>query len=245
MPSTAIAGNRYAALLSESGSDDAAEPRTAKKVKAKRKVKRKVPPEGSEAMVQSAFEPSPSRPNRKRKKGGTEGDKQADGAQKLEEDGAQEKHETGDQQGPLPLGAEKTLPGGVTIKVLRAAPADAVIATKGCEVRLIYEGRLAKNNRRFDNGEIDFLLGDGTMLPGFAKGVSGMGVGERRLIHIPWKLGYGKKGKKPKIPPMSDLDFDASLTFCGVDWKERSNRSEMSNKRREAAKRRGKKPRPT
>ena len=30
----------------------------------------KVPPEGSEAMVQSAFEPSPSRPNRKRKKGG-------------------------------------------------------------------------------------------------------------------------------------------------------------------------------
>lgn len=35
----------------------------------------------------------------------------------------------------------------------------------------------------------------GTMLPGFAKGVSGMGVGERRLIHIPWKLGYGKKGR--------------------------------------------------
>ena len=33
------------------------------------------------------------------------------------------------------------------------------------------------------------------MLPGFAKGVSGMGVGERRLIHIPWKLGYGKKGR--------------------------------------------------
>lgn len=35
----------------------------------------------------------------------------------------------------------------------------------------------------------------GTMLPGFAKGVTGMGVGERRLIHIPWKLGYGKKGR--------------------------------------------------
>lgn len=136
----------------------------------------------------------------------------------------------------------------------------------------------------------------GTMLPGFAKGVTGMGVGERRLIHIPWKLGYGKKGratiwglepqwcddqmednfsgfrgickhtvfkislirwfrwfgfvlfllgcqrlkpsdaevvlsgKKPKIPPMSDLDFDASLTFCGVDWKERSNRSDAGLK---------------
>ena len=30
----------------------------------------KVPPEGSEAMVHSAFEPSPSRPNRKRNKAG-------------------------------------------------------------------------------------------------------------------------------------------------------------------------------
>ena len=42
---------------------------------------------------------------------------------------------------PLPLGASKTLPGGVTIQVLRAAPPGAVLATKGCEVRLIYEAR--------------------------------------------------------------------------------------------------------
>ena len=89
-------------------------------------------------------------------------------------------------------------------------------------MRLIYEGRLpAKNDRRFDNGEIDFLLGDGAMIPGFAAGVEGMAVGERRLIRVPWRLGYGKKGKKPKIPPMSDLHFEASLTFCGVDWKQR------------------------
>ena len=48
MPSTAIAGNRYAALLSDSGSEDAAEPRTAKKVKAKRKAKRKAPVEAGQ-----------------------------------------------------------------------------------------------------------------------------------------------------------------------------------------------------
>lgn len=41
-----------------------------------------------------------------------------------------------------------------------------------------------------------------------------------------------KKGKKPKIPPMSDLDFDASLTFCGIDWKERSKKSERPVRRR-------------
>ena len=89
-------------------------------------------------------------------------------------------------------------------------------------------------------------MAEGTMLPGFAIGVAGMGVGERRLIRVPWRLGYGKKGKRPKIPPKSDLDFDASLTFCGIDWKRRVSHKppEMSNKRREAAKRRGKKPRP-
>eukprot|EP00930_Biecheleria_cincta_P046958 TRINITY_DN32481_c0_g1_i1.p1 TRINITY_DN32481_c0_g1~~TRINITY_DN32481_c0_g1_i1.p1 ORF type:complete len:452 (-),score=74.91 TRINITY_DN32481_c0_g1_i1:44-1399(-) len=151
-------------------------------------------------------------------------------------------------EAPLPAGSTRTLQGGVTIKVIRAAPEGSAVARHGCEVKLLYEGSLPnKKGLRFDAGEIDFLLGDGTMLKGFATGVVGMHVGERRLIHIPWRLGYGKKGKPPKIPPMSDLDFDASLVFCGVDWGHRisDKRSDMSNKRREAGKRRGKKPKAT
>eukprot|EP00913_Durusdinium_trenchii_P016142 g15171.t1 len=183
----------------------------------------------AEADAAGAFDPSAGtaqlRRKRKRRPSAT-AERLSEGtatarSEMTEEARVDTKHDPGTL---LPLGATKTLPGGVVIKVLRAAPFGAPVALKGSEVRLIYEGRLAKNQRRFDNGEIDFLLGDGTMLPGFVQGVTGMGVGERRLIQIPWKLGYGKKGKKPKIPPMSDLDFDASLTFCGIDWKERSKK---------------------
>ncbi|CAJ1339471.1 unnamed protein product [Effrenium voratum] len=218
----ALAGNRYAALL-EDDSEEAP--------KVRKRTKRKAAKPDAEPELPKK---RPRRAAREAEPGST-----AEATQAPESEAPEAK------PGPLPTGTEKKLQGGVTIKVLRAAPEGAAIAAKGCELRLIYEGRLpAKNDRRFDNGEIDFLLGDGSMLPGFVIGVTGMAVGERRLIRIPWRLGYGKKGKKPKIPPMSDLDFEASLTFCGVDWKQRESKSDMSNKRREAAKRRGKKPRP-
>ncbi|CAE7238534.1 FKBP53 [Symbiodinium sp. CCMP2456] len=263
---SAYSGNRFAALGSE---DECEEPDSktdaktdipAKSVPKRRsKRKRSKVESGGEGAGADPAHSATRLPKRKRKK-----EKRL-----TEEDGtgdveAAASHGHGDGHGPaceakepakepqveglLPTGTTKTLQGGVTIKVLRAAPEGAQLATKGCEVKLMYEGRLPdKNGRRFDVGEIDFLLGDGTMLPGFAIGVAGMGVGERRLIRVPWRLGYGKKGKRPKIPPKSDLDFDASLTFCGIDWKRRVSHKppEMSNKRREAAKRRGKKPRPT
>ena len=63
------------------------------------------------------------------------------------------------------------------------------------------------------------LLTEGTMLPGFAKGVTGMGVGERRLIHIPWKLGYGKKGRATSwdLQPQWFDDLEANFSgFRGI-----------------------------
>merc|ERR1712151_923561 len=93
----------------------------------------------------------------------------------------------------------------------------------------------------FDRGDIDFILGDGSMVAGFDRGVFGMRVGERRLIYVPSKLGYGKKGKKPRIPPHADLWFDVSLTSAGCDWTD-MRMSAMTANRREAKKRRNKKP---
>ncbi|CAE7187540.1 FPR4, partial [Symbiodinium necroappetens] len=232
---SAKSGNRFAALGSE---DECEEPDS--KTDAKTDVLAKRPPKrrakrkrskvesGEGAGVDPAHSDTrlPKRKRKKEKRLGT-GDVAA-AASHGHGDGhgpaceAKEPAKEPQVEGLLPTGTTKTLQGGVTIKVLRAAPKGAPLATKGCEVKLMYEGRLPdKNGRRFDVGEIDFLLGDGTMLPGFAIGVAGMGVGERRLIRVPWRLGYGKKGKRPKIPPKSDLDFDASLTFCGIDWKRR------------------------
>merc|ERR1712039_379936 len=125
----------------------------------------------------------------------------------------------------------------------------AVITRPGHVVRLMYEGRLpAKNGKRFDAGQIDFVLGDGSMVPGFDIGVRGMAVGESRLIRIPWRMGYGKKGKKPKVPPCSDLEFSVVLTHSGIDWgtsQDLKDRTAVSKQRREAMRRRGRKPRPS
>lgn len=138
------------------------------------------------------------------------------------------------------------MPGGVTTEILRAAEAGSHVAAEGDVVNLLYKGSLPQlENKVFDSGDIDFVLGDGTMVTGFERGVYGMGVGERRLISVPAKLGYGKKGKRPKIPPNTDLLFDATLTYAGCDWKESKSRISMTTSRREAVKRRRKKQRPT
>jgi FKBP-type peptidyl-prolyl cis-trans isomerase len=53
------------------------------------------------------------------------------------------------------------------------------------------------------------------------EGVLGMRVGQRRRVHIPSALGYGKRGSKAggdhggqDIPPSADLIFDICLTAC-------------------------------
>lgn len=146
---------------------------------------------------------------------------------------------------PAAAGCKRTLPGNITTEVMRAAEPGARVAAKGDVVKLLYEGRLpGKKDKSFDKGDIDFVLGDGSMVVGFDCGVAGMAVGERRVIFIPSKFGYGKKGKKPKVPPNSDLVFDVILTYAGCDWTDMTRaHANMSVQRREAAKRRGKKPR--
>jgi len=49
------------------------------------------------------------------------------------------------------------------------------------------------------------------VIPGFAQGIEGMKVGGRRLIVIPWKLGYGATGQPPTIGPKENLVFVVDL----------------------------------
>ena len=43
------------------------------------------------------------------------------------------------------------------------------------------------------------------------KGIEGMRVGEERKLEVPSKLGYGKRGSAPDIPPNADLFFTVTL----------------------------------
>jgi peptidylprolyl isomerase len=62
-----------------------------------------------------------------------------------------------------------------------------------------------------------FPQGFGRVIPGFDQGVSGMKIGGKRRIFIPWQLAYGAKGRpgpdaaNPGIPPKADLIFDVTL----------------------------------
>lgn len=62
-----------------------------------------------------------------------------------------------------------------------------------------------------------FPQGMGRLIPGFDQGFSGMKIGGKRRLFIPWQLAYGAKGRQgpdaahPGIPPKADLIFDVEL----------------------------------
>jgi len=64
---------------------------------------------------------------------------------------------------------------------------------------------------------ISFPQGMGRVIPGFDQGFTGMKVGGKRRLFIPWQLAYGAVGRpgpdaaNPGIPPKADLIFDIEL----------------------------------
>jgi peptidylprolyl isomerase len=65
---------------------------------------------------------------------------------------------------------------------------------------------------QFDTGTFSFKLGAGSVIAGFDLGVSGMKVGGKRTIVIPYTLGYGTAGSGLLIPGSSGLVFDVEVT---------------------------------
>ena len=93
------------------------------------------------------------------------------------------------------------------------------MARTGKVAKITYVGSLPQHGKKvFDSGEETFIVGDGKMIRGVDIGVTGMQVGERRRVRIPAKLGYGKRGKRPKVPPHAELEFDLCLRFTGADF---------------------------
>jgi len=86
--------------------------------------------------------------------------------------------------------------------------AESKVATIGAWIGIKYEGRLAAEDTKVvSRGTMRLKLGSGQVIPGLELGISGMPVGERRKLFIPYDLAYGEKGSPPEIPPRADMHF--------------------------------------
>lgn len=93
-----------------------------------------------------------------------------------------------------------------------------VQATAGKKVSVHYVGKLL-DGTEFDNsvkrGEpIEFVLGQGQVIPGWDEGIAMMKEGEKAVLLIPSNLAYGERGNQV-IPPCSPLVFDVELVKVG------------------------------
>lgn len=90
---------------------------------------------------------------------------------------------------------------------------ETAVAETGHTVTVAYQGRLNSfEGPVFDQAsKFTFCLGTGDVIKGWDTGIVGMKVGGTRQLIVPSKLGYGKRGSPPDIPPNATLYFRVTL----------------------------------
>lgn len=89
----------------------------------------------------------------------------------------------------------------------------------GDTVTVHYDGWLKENypeGKKFDssnarNKPFTFKLGDGKVIKGWEEGLKDMCVGEKRLLEVPPRHAYGKKGAGKVIGPDATLVFEINM----------------------------------
>jgi FKBP-type peptidyl-prolyl cis-trans isomerase len=119
-----------------------------------------------------------------------------------------------------PLSKEPTVAAGKGAQPTKLSTKDLVpgkgpTAKAGDSITVNYVGVLYKNGKVFDSSwqrkqTTTFTLSNGSVIPGWVKGIPGMKVGGRRELIIPASLAYKSAGQGP-IPPNSALIFDVDL----------------------------------
>lgn len=102
---------------------------------------------------------------------------------------------------------------GLRSLVLR--PGNGERPGRGDLVSVLYTGSFL-DGRVFDQATdaeepFTFRLGRGQVIDGWEYGLQLMQVGEKRLLIVPYELGYGTRGNPPKIPRRATLVFEIEL----------------------------------
>jgi FK506-binding protein 2 len=118
----------------------------------------------------------------------------------------------------LPACAEEDAVTELKIEVLESVAAEdcLVKSANGDSLSMHYTGTIHKDGSEFDSSvkrgkPFTFPLGGGRVIKGWEQGLLDMCVGEKRKLTIPPELGYGARGRPPKIPANSVLVFDVEL----------------------------------
>jgi len=94
-------------------------------------------------------------------------------------------------------------------------------AKSGDKVKVHYHGRLT-NGETFDSSEgrapLEFEVGGGMVIKGFDEGVTGMQVGEKKTVNIPFDEAYGPRNPemlvefpRDKFPKDMELELGMPL----------------------------------
>lgn len=86
-----------------------------------------------------------------------------------------------------------------------------MLAEYGDSLTVKYVGKLEDGTTFDAESTFEFTLGAGDVIKGWDQGLLGMRVGSQRKLVVPPKLGYGKRGCGPDIPPDSTLHFVIDL----------------------------------
>jgi peptidylprolyl isomerase len=110
-------------------------------------------------------------------------------------------------------GAVQTTSSGLQYAILQEGSGEK--PTAGSTVSVHYTGYLmdgTKFDSSVERGEpIQFVLGQGAVIPGWDEGIGLLGKGAKAKLIIPPELGYGAQGSPPVIPANATLVFDVEL----------------------------------
>ena len=125
---------------------------------------------------------------------------------------AREREEQQARLAAISEGFEKTST-GLRYRILESG--NGKTPSRGDRVSVHYKGALV-DGTVFDssferNQPIEFLLGEGQVIPGWDEGIQLLRVGDKARFILPPELAYGTRGAGGVIPPNAVLVFDVSL----------------------------------
>ena len=118
------------------------------------------------------------------------------------------------------FGALETTPSGLHYKIVQPGSGEAR-PNRANLVSVFYRGTFLDGrvfDERMKDKPFQFRLGVGHVIKGWDQAVAEMHKGEKRLIVVPYWLGYGAAGKIPYILPRATLVFEIEL----LDWQSTS-----------------------